>query len=418
MNILLIGSGGREHAIAWKLAQSPKTTKLSIAPGNPGCGNIGENVAIPVDDIEGIVEFAKKDGVDMVVIGPEKPLDLGLSDRLRAEGFAVFGPSHAAAKIEASKAYAKEFMDKYNIPTARFKNFTNYDEALAHLKEVAYEVVIKASGLAAGKGVILPETDQEAEEALRDILLDKKFGDAGSEVVIEERMTGPEASVLAFTDGKTVIAMAPAQDHKRIGEGDTGLNTGGMGVYAPAPVCTPALQKEIFEKVLQPAVDGLRAEGSPYVGVIYAGMMLTPNGPSVLEFNARFGDPETQTLLPLLKTDLVEVAQACVDGKLDELNVEWYDRSVVCVIMASGGYPEAYQKGLEIKGLDDDQDDTVVFHAGTRQDGDKVVTAGGRVLGVTSWGSSFDEARRKAYQRVEAISFEGAYYRKDIGAKR
>lgn len=417
MNVLLIGSGGREHAIAWKLAQSPKLTKLYIVPGNPGMAACGENVPLKVDDHTGIVRFCKENAIDLVVIGPEGPLAAGLGDALTGAGIRCFGPSRKAAEIESSKAFAKQFMARHNIPTAQFATFSQFDEAIRHLHRVGYPVVVKASGLAAGKGVLLPADSAEAEIAIRQVMITREFGEAGESVVIEERMSGPEVSLLAFSDGKTVRPMIPSQDHKRIFDGDQGPNTGGMGTYAPVPVCPPELVSELTRTVLQPAVDGLRAEGRPFVGVLYAGLMLTPNGPRVIEFNCRFGDPETQVVLPLLDSDLLEVFNACVDGRLAETEIRWKSGAAVCVVLASRGYPEKPETGKPVS-FDTLPADTVCFHAGTKLNADgQVVTAGGRVFGVTAWGGDFSSALKSAYAAVEKVSFEGMQYRRDIASR-
>ena len=418
MNILLVGSGGREHALAWKMSASPRLGQLWVAPGNAGTARLGPNVvnvAINAEDVPSLVAFAVEKRVDLAVVGPEAPLAAGLGDALRAAGIAVFGPSQAAAEIESSKAFSKDFMARHGIPTARYGVFRSHDEALKHLLGVDYPVVIKASGLAAGKGVIVPDCADDAEAALRQIMLDREFGSAGDEVVIEERLTGPEVSVLAFSDGETVRVMPPAQDHKRVGDGDTGLNTGGMGAYAPAPIATNAFLDDVSRNVLQRAIDGMREEGRRFVGVLYAGLMLTPDGPRVLEFNARFGDPETQVILPLLETDLVDVLDACAHGRLAEIDLAWKPGAAACVVMASEGYPGAYPKGRPISGLDGSVEDAYVFHAGTTEREGQVVTAGGRVLAVSGWGSDIAAALARAYAAVSGVSFDGAHFRRDIG---
>ena len=418
MNILLVGSGGREHALAWKMSASPRLGRLWVAPGNAGTARLGPNVvnvAINAEDVPSLVAFAVEKRVDLAVVGPEAPLAAGLGDALRAAGIAVFGPSQAAAEIESSKAFSKDFMARHGIPTARYGVFRSHDEALKHLLGIDYPVVIKASGLAAGKGVIVPDCVDDAEAALRQIMLDREFGSAGDEVVIEERLTGPEVSVLAFSDGETVRVMPPAQDHKRVGDGDTGLNTGGMGAYAPAPIATNAFLDDVSRNVLQRAIDGMRVEGRRFVGVLYAGLMLTPDGPRVLEFNARFGDPETQVILPLLETDLVDVLDACAHGRLAEIDLAWKPGAAACVVMASEGYPGAFPKGRPISGLDGSVEDAYVFHAGTTEREGQVVTAGGRVLAVSGWGSDIAAALARAYAAVSGVSFDGAHFRRDIG---
>ncbi len=417
MRVLIIGSGGREHALAWKVRQSPRLKKLWIAPGNAGTAALGENLPLPAEDAPALAAFARQNGVDLVIIGPEAPLAAGLADALRAAGLRVFGPSGAAAQIEASKAFAKQFMARHNIPTARFALFDDYQAACAHLRQADYPVVIKASGLAAGKGVILPERQAQAEQALRAILLEGAFGAAGAQVVIEERLSGPEVSLMAFTDGHVLRPMPPAQDHKRLLDGDAGPNTGGMGAYAPAEVvCPPALARQIVAEVLQPAVNGLRLEGMPFVGVLYAGMMLTPQGPRLLEFNCRFGDPETQAVLPLLDSDLLHVMDACIDGRLAEMDVRWKAEAAACVVLASAGYPGKTAAGVPISGLDAPLEDAVIFHAGTKLLDGQVLSAGGRVLGVTGLGADLRQALDRAYAAVTQVHFEGAQYRRDIGA--
>jgi phosphoribosylamine--glycine ligase len=415
VKVLIVGSGGREHAIAWKVTQSSRLAQLFVAPGN--AGTAAYNVPINADGIPALVTFASDQQIDLVIIGPEAPLAIGLADALRAAGRSVFGPSQAAAQIEASKAFSKDFMQRHNIPTARFATFTEYREALKYLLSVDYPIVIKASGLAAGKGVILPDCADDAEAALRAIMLDKEFGAAGDEVIIEERLSGEEVSLLAFADGVTIKPMPSAQDHKRIFDNDEGPNTGGMGAYAPAPILPPALVEEYTRSILQPTIDGLRAEGRPFVGVLYAGLMLTADGPRVLEYNCRFGDPETQAILPLLETDLIDITVACANGTLNQMEIQWKQGAAACVVIAAEGYPGSYPSGCEIHGLDIPRNDAVVFHAGTKLHDGKVVTAGGRVLGVTGFGAHFREAIEYAYQAVGQVEFEGMQYRTDIGYK-
>jgi len=413
MNVLIIGSGGREHAMAWKVAQSPRLTKLYIATGNAGTADCGENVLLDVTRHADVVRFCKEKQIDLVLIGPEIPLADGLADSLSAEKIRCFGPSQAAAQIEASKSFAKDFMARHHIPTARYATFDKVTDAIAFLESVDYPVVIKASGLAAGKGVILPETLDEARATLKSILTDKAFGEAGSEVIIEERLSGQEVSLMAFTDGETIIPMMPAQDHKRLLDGDNGPNTGGMGAYAPAPIFTADLMREAVESILKPAVDGLRKEGMPFVGVLYAGLMLTHNGIFALEFNCRFGDPETQAVLPLLETDLLDIAEACLDGKLKEVNIRWKDGAAVCVVLASKGYPEKIESGKIVK-FEELPANTVCFHAGTKFDQGEVITSGGRVFGLTSWANDINSAVRQVYKNVDKVSFEGMQFRRDI----
>ncbi len=417
MNVLVVGSGGREHAIAWKLAQSPRLQHLWIAPGNPGTGQLGQNVQIPADDVPALVDFARNNQIDLVVIGPEAALAAGLGDALTGAGIAVFGPTRSAARIETSKVFAKHFMQRHGIPTARFATFDQVEPALEHLEKVDYPVVIKASGLAAGKGVLLPDGKEEAIAALREMLVDRSFGKAGEEVVIEERLAGEEVSLLAFTDGLTLSVMPPAQDHKRLLDGDLGPNTGGMGAYAPAPACPPELQAAIARDILQPAIDGLRSEGTPFTGVLYAGLILTPRGPRVLEFNARFGDPETQVLLPLLETDLLEILLACTRKELDRVPVRWRDGSTVCVVMASAGYPEKSTPPTPIRGLENLPPGELVFQAGTGLKDGQLLATGGRVVGVTGMAMDLPQAVEAAYRTVARVQFEGAKFRKDIARK-
>jgi phosphoribosylamine--glycine ligase len=420
MKVLIVGSGGREHALAWKIAQSPRLTELYIAPGNAGTATTVPpiiNLPIRAEDAPSLVACARERNIALIIIGPEAPLAAGLADSLRAAGLRVFGPSQAAAQIEASKAFAKSFMARHGIPTALHQTFTDFHDAVRYLLNAEHEVVIKASGLAAGKGVIVPDCADEAEAALRRIMLDREFGAAGDEVVIEERLTGEELSVLAFTDGATARAMPAAQDHKRALDGDRGPNTGGMGAYAPAPIATPALMDEVTRTILQPAVDGLRADGRPFVGVLYAGLMVTADGPRVIEFNCRFGDPETQVILPLLETDLLDVVEACVEGNLATQEIKWKRGAAACVVLASEGYPAEYPMGRVITGLATAHDHALVFHAGTALNEGQVVTAGGRVLGVTGWAETLPAALQHAYRAVGAIHFEGMQYRKDIGGR-
>ncbi len=414
MNVLVIGSGGREHAIIWKVSQSSKLTKLYALPSNPGTAELAENVnGISVDDHESVSSFCKDKQIDLVIVGPEAPLAAGLVDSLSAKGIRCFGPSQAAAQIEASKSFAKDFMARHNIPTAKYATFSNYDEAVKYLESLDYPVVIKASGLAAGKGVILPDTNEEAKSTLEDIFVKKVFGEAGAEVVIEERMNGQEVSLMAFTDGTSVVPMLPAQDHKRLLDGDKGLNTGGMGAYAPAPIFTTELMKEAVENILKPAVNGMKSEGNPFVGVLYAGLMLTPNGIRTLEFNCRFGDPETQVVLPLLETDLVEIAEACTDGNLANINIQWKNNAAVCVVLASKGYPEKVESGKVVT-IEKLPDDMVCFHAGTKLENENLITSGGRVFGLTAWAEDIASAVKKVYANIGKVTFDGMQYRKDI----
>ena len=414
MNVLVIGSGGREHAIVWKVVQSPLVDDIYVMPGNAGTLELTNNiVGISVDDHTRVAAFCKDYDIGLVIVGPETPLAAGLVDSLSAKGIRCFGPKQAAARIESSKVFAKNFMERHQIPTARYATFSNPDDAIRYLESVDYPVVIKASGLAAGKGVILPETMDEAKATLKSILIDKSFGEAGNDVVIEERLTGQEVSLMAFSDGTCVVPMLPAQDHKRLLDGDEGPNTGGMGAYAPAPIFTAALMNEATELVLNPAIRGLKSEGTPFVGVLYAGLMLTSEGIRVLEFNCRFGDPETQVVLPLLETDLVEIAEACVNGTLQDTDIRWKNGTAVCVVLASKGYPEKVESGKLVK-IEKLPDDVVCFHAGTTRYVRHIGTSGGRVLGLTAWANHLESAVKKVYSNVERISFEGMQYRKDI----
>jgi phosphoribosylamine--glycine ligase/phosphoribosylaminoimidazole synthetase len=423
VNVLIVGSGGREHALAWKLADSPLINGLFIAPGNAGTSAHGRNVPIRADDVRGLVDFAADSLIDLVVVGPELPLGLGLADALDERSRKVgreilcFGPSRAAARIETSKSFSKAFMARHGIPTAEYGAFTEYDKALAYIENFGRPCVIKASGLASGKGVFLPDTAEEAAGILRSLMLDLSLKDAGKEVVIEERLEGEEVSLMVFCDGTRISPMPSAQDHKRLLDGDLGPNTGGMGAYAPAPICPPALAVEYARLLVQPVVDGLAAEGCPFVGVLYAGLMLTKDGPRVLEYNCRFGDPETQAVLPLLDGDLAPVLMACARGRLDRTTPVWGKGSAVCVVMASEGYPDAPLGGREILGLDEVTKGTLVFHAGTVEEGGRVLSRPGRVLGVTSRGDSLRQAVDSAYARLDRISLRGARFRRDIGGK-
>lgn len=431
MSVLVVGSGGREHALAWALARSYRVKQVYVAPGNAGTQWAAapciegyrpyiacENVDIAPDDFEVLIAFAQSKNVGLTVIGPEVPLAAGIVDAFHDAGLKVFGPTQAAAQIEASKAFSKALMRECNIPTAEYAAFNDVDSAIAWLRTFDRPVVVKADGLAAGKGVILCDTREAAEAAVQQVLADRVFGDAGTQVVIEERLTGNELSVLAFTDGKTLVMMPPARDHKRVGDGDTGLNTGGMGAYAPVPGIDGDLIAEIRASVLQPAIDGMAARGMPYVGVLYAGLMLTPNGIKTLEFNARFGDPETQVILPLLDTDLTEILLACVEGRLDQISVEWQDAACATVVLASAGYPEAYPTGLAIRGVERAArypEGVIVFHAGTAKRDGEIVTNGGRVLAVSAVGVDLTAALEKAYATIGKMHFEGMHYRRDIG---
>ena len=416
MNVLIIGSGGREHAMAWKVAQSPRLPRLNMAPANAGTRTCGEKVALKPPYHAAVIHFCKERQINLVLVGPEAPLAAGLADSLSAAGIRCFGPRQAAAQIEASKVFAKNFMARHRIPTARFATFVNIDDALAYLEKVDYPIVIKASGLAAGKGVVLPVSIEEAKATLASMLIDQFFGEAGNEVVIEERLTGEEVSLMAFTDGKTIVPMLPAQDHKRLLDGDRGPNTGGMGAYAPAPIFTADLMDEAMETILKPAIRGLREEGNPFIGVLYAGLMLTLSGLRVLEFNCRFGDPETQAVLPLLETDLLDIAEACVDGKLADVNIRWKKGAAVCVVLASKGYPEKAETGKVVT-FESLPQDVICFHAGTKTENGKVVTASGRVLGLTAWAESLELAVDRVYANMEKVRFDGMRFRRDIGKR-
>src|SRR3989338_1444224 len=417
MNILVIGSGGREHALVWKIAQSPKVKKIYCAPGNAGTAELAENVNINIDDIKGLLKFALEKKIDLTVVGPEMPLVAGIVDLFEEKGLKIFGPNKAAAQIEGSKVFSKEFMAKYDIPTAQAGIFTNSKEAIAYINNVGAPIVVKADGLAAGKGVIVAQTVKEAMAAVNQIMEDKEFGAAGDKVVIEECLVGEEASIIAITDGETLVPLASSQDHKRVFDNDEGPNTGGMGAYSPAPVVTDQLMDTIYNSALEPFMVGMKREGIVYKGVIYAGIMVTKQGPKVLEFNCRFGDPETQPIMMRLESDLVEVFEKTVEGKLQAVNLKWKERAAVCVVLAAGGYPGKYETGLPISGLDkiSQLKDAYVFHAGTKGPG--VLTAGGRVLGVTALGDTIKFAIDNAYRAVSLISFKGMHYRQDIGKK-
>ncbi|MBL7107094.1 MAG: phosphoribosylamine--glycine ligase [Phycisphaerae bacterium] len=419
MDVLLVGSGGREHAIAWKLKESKKLGKLYIAPGNPGTAQLGQNVDIDVNDIEQLVDFAKSKSIDLVVVGPEDPLAGGLVDAVEAAGIMAFGPSAEAAQLEADKAFAKHLMRSCSVSTAEGQVFDNYYDAKAYIASRDEAVVIKAAGLAKGKGVFVCDDPANGILAAERIMRNNEFGAAGDKIVVEDKLIGEEASILAFVDGRNIYVMESSQDHKPIGDGDTGPNTGGMGAYSPAPVVTDKLMSLINRQILVPIVDGLNRNDTPYKGVLYAGVMITAGGPRVLEFNVRFGDPETQPILMRLKSDLLEVMVAVCKGKLDEVQLNWDPKPAVCVVMSSGGYPGDYEKGKQITGIEQAEqiDGVKVFHAGTAMKDGKLVTNGGRVLGVTAVGNTVEEAKSNAYLAVEKINFEGAYYRHDIADK-
>ena len=419
MNVLLIGSGGREHAIAWKLAQSKDLTKLYIAPGNPGTAQCGQNIPIGADDADELLDFARQNDVGLVVVGPEDPLAAGLVDAFEAAGIKAFGPSAGAAQLEADKAFAKQLMRSSSVSTAEGRTFDRFSDARAYIASRDEPVVVKAAGLAKGKGVFVCDDPADGILAAEKIMCDKVFGQAGEKIIVEDKLLGEEASILAFVDGRNIYIMESSQDHKPIGDGDTGPNTGGMGAYSPAPVVTEDMMNHITREILVPVVDGMNRNGTPYKGILYAGIMITGGGPRVLEFNVRFGDPETQPILARLKSDLLEVLLAVCDGTLDQITLEWDRRPAVCVVMASGGYPGDYEKGKKIIGIEEAQqlEDVIVFHAGTKDmDGD-IVTNGGRVLGVTALGQTIRDAKERAYRAVDKIKFDGAYCRRDIADK-
>ena len=417
MKILIVGSGGREHAIAWKVSQSPKAEKIYCAPGNAGIEEYAECVPIGAMEFEKLAAFAKEKEIDLTVVGMDDPLVGGIVDVFEKEGLRVFGPRKNAAVLEGSKAFSKDLMKKYGIPTAAYENFDDPDKALAYLETAEFPIVLKADGLALGKGVLICNTLEEAKEGVREIMLDKHFGAAGNRMVIEEFMTGREVSVLSFVDGKTIKCMTSAQDHKRALDGDQGLNTGGMGTFSPSPFYTPEIDEFCQKHIYQPTVDAMAAEGRPFKGVIFFGLMLTEKGPKVLEYNARFGDPEAQVVLPRMKNDIVDVFEACIDGTLDQIDLQFEDNAAVCVVLASGGYPVSYEKGFPIEGLENlkGRDGVYVFHAGTRKENGRFVTNGGRVLGVTATGPDLKAARANAYEAVKQVTFEKAYCRSDIG---
>lgn len=418
MKVLIVGGGGREHAIAWKVAKSPKVEKLYCAPGNAGIAEVAECVNIGVMEFDKLTAFARENQIDLTIIGPDDPLAAGAVDAFEAAGLRVFGPRKTAAILEASKAFSKDLMKKYGIPTAAYETFTSPEAALAYLETAKMPIVLKADGLALGKGVLICKDLEEAQEGVKTLMLDKQFGSAGDEIVIEEFMTGREVSVLSFVDGKTIKIMTSAQDHKRAKDGDQGLNTGGMGTFSPSPFYTAEVDAFCKEHIYQKTVDAMRAEGREFKGIIFFGLMLTADGPKVLEYNARFGDPETQVVLPRMKNDIVDLFEACIDGTLDQVDLQFEDNAAVCVVLASDGYPEHYEKGFPIHGLEHfkDADGYYVFHAGSKFDADgQIVTNGGRVLGVTATGKTLKEARANAYTATEFITFDNKYMRHDIG---
>lgn len=418
MSVLVIGGGGREHAICVALAKSPKTGKLYCIPGNAGISQVAECVpSVGVMEFEKIADFiAEHKDITMTVVAPDDPLAAGLVDYLEERGFRAFGPRANAAIIEGSKAFSKHLMTKYGIPTADYKEFTDYDDAAEYVRGAEYPLVVKADGLALGKGVIICQNTQEGEEAVREMMVDKKFKDAGKKIIVEEFLTGKEVSVLCFTDGQTIVPMVSSQDHKRAHDNDEGLNTGGMGTFSPSKVYTPQLADAVYRDIILPTMNAMNCEGRPFKGVLYFGLMITKKGAKVLEYNARFGDPETQVVLPRLKTDLYEIFDAIIDGRLSDVDIQWTDDACVCVILASGGYPESYKKGVPIA-IGKLPEDIVLYHAGTAFKDGKLVTSGGRVIGVTAKGKDIEEARKKAYDAIKNIHFDGMFYRHDIGIK-
>jgi len=419
MRVLVIGSGGREHVLAYKLAVSPHVSDVCCAPGNAGTASVGVNVPVMPDDHDGLVKLARDRNMALTIVGPEAPLCAGIVDRFESEGLRIFGPTAAAARLEGDKAFAKRLLKSANVPTASARIFDRFHEAKAYVASRDDGVVVKASGLAAGKGVSVCPDPADALLVLERMMVQRVFGDAGQTVVVEELLKGEELSVFALVDDRTIYVLETAQDHKAIGDGDTGPNTGGMGAFSPAPIATPEIMAKVERDILVPIVDAMRQEGCPYRGLLYVGLMLTAAGPKVLEFNCRFGDPETQPLLMRLESDLFELLDATAAGRLDQIEVQWSPRAAVCVVMASQGYPDAYETGKEITGLDRaaKMDDVIVFHAGTKRRGDRVLSSGGRVLGVTALGDSIEAARKRAYEAVNVIHFENAYYRKDIGVR-
>ena len=419
MNVLVIGSGGREHAIVWKVKQSPKVTKIFCAPGNAGIAGIAECVAIKADDISGLAQFAETNRIDLTIVGSETPLVKGIVDLFESRGLKIFGPSKAAAQVEGSKMFLKHFLKRHNIPTAHYQTFnqTEFEKAVQYVMYSLPPFVIKTDGLAAGKGVAICQTAEEAIATLKEYFRDKVFGDAGNNIVIEEFMSGEEASLFALCDGKEFVLLSSAQDHKRLGAGDTGKNTGGMGAYAPAPVVTKQILKTVEETIIKPTLAGMTAEGYPYKGCLYVGLMMTKEGPKVVEYNCRLGDPETQVVMPLVESDAFDLFSACASGNVSSYQLKLKDSSAVCVVLASHGYPDEYETGDMIAGLEKTADNAVVFHAGTRSENGKTVTSGGRVLGVTAVGDGLKDTIERAYAAVKNISYKGIYYRTDIGKK-
>ncbi|MFT4577680.1 MAG: phosphoribosylamine--glycine ligase [Nitrospinales bacterium] len=417
MQVLVIGGGGREHALVWKIKQSPRVEKIFCAPGNAGTAEIAENIPIAADDIKGLLEFALEKGIGLTVVGPEQPLVKGIVDQFEEKGLRIFGPNARAAELEGSKSFSKDIMKKYGLPTAEYKTFNSADSAAKYIENKNCPLVVKADGLAAGKGVLLCQTVDEALAAVDSIMGKRSFGEAGDQIVVEEFLEGEEVSVLAFSDGQTVLLMDSAQDHKAAYDGDKGPNTGGMGAYSPAPIFTETMRQKVRDKIMLPMVRAMQQEGRPYKGILYAGLMLTKTGPQILEFNARFGDPETQPLLVRMDSDIIPIFEACIDGTLDECPLQWKSESSVCVVMAAKGYPDSYEKGKSISGLKDANalPGVVVFHAGTKEQDGEVLTQGGRVLGVTAIGEDTATAISRAYNAIEKIEWDGIHYRKDIG---
>ena len=414
MKILVVGGGGREHAICWKLSNESNVEKIYCAPGNAGISNVAQCVNIGDSDIEALLQFAKENEVDLTIVGPEIPLVAGIVDAFEEENLKVFGPNKKCARLEGSKSFSKEFMIRHNIPTAKYKEYTDLDKAIAEIDEFGYPVVIKADGLAAGKGVVIPENREDAIETLKEMMADHKFGHAGDKIVIEEFLTGIETSILAFVDNNTIVPMVSAKDHKKVFEGETGLNTGGMGTFSPSEIYTNELAKEIQEKILYKTLEGFKKDNLDYKGILFVGLMITENGPKVLEYNVRFGDPETQSVLFRLDTDLNKIISEILDNNLKNIEINYSKEEAICVMLTSGGYPEAYEKGKVITGLENLDSDIVVFHSGTKFDGKDIVTNGGRVIGITAKGSSVKEASDKVYENIKKINFEGMHYRKDI----
>lgn len=415
MKILVVGGGGREHALVWKISKSPLVDRIFCAPGNAGTGELAENVSVSADDISGLLKFAKDNRTDLCIVGPEAPLVAGIVDEFKKEDLKIVGPTKSASMLEGSKAFAKQLMKRYEVPTASFETFSDFKEALAYIRDVGAPIVVKADGLAAGKGVYVCKTLDEAEAAVDEIMVQKKFGESGNKLIVEGFLSGEEASFIVFTDGKKILPMASSQDHKAVFDGDKGPNTGGMGAYSPAPVVTDKVYQRIMDMVMEPVIDGMRKENREFKGILYAGLMIKDDEPSVLEFNVRFGDPETQPLVVRMKSDIVPILLGCTDS-LEDKKIEWDSRWAVCVVMAAGGYPKKYEKGKEIVGLDMvDDADVVIFHAGTKMVNGRVVTAGGRVLGVCALGENIFEARNKAYSVVKKINWDGVHYRTDIG---